>query len=448
MAVMAERRAKMAKLRSEHFVADRDVTSAPHITSVDEYSDSFGVAERRERFRDNIRDEATEDHKIFYAGGNKNKDTENKKSDLSFNPLIAEASRRGKTAKTSNQDSSAGEEYLQGKVAGNGYDDGTMEKNISVVREQSSKFYQDGEYLNSPAAEDLGYQSGVSSPNDSLRRAAENNNASNNVKNDEETVLKPKQLLKLEPAIDPLSVSLPETFLKSVKSDLSQSIKSTMSTKSRVHYDPRIFSNNKKNKDEPDHSNKKKDATATDPEKEYFEGMSRWYGEINSKFPGDKTPKTSEANNEVIKDDIHGDNLECIDLEEPGQDDLRVAQFDGRNSVADTVSIKTEFDDPDLHGRSRRRKVGGVRNLMQSIGQTVVNMKTSNMRAGSADSEQSWARRSATPSSPDSRECKNCKQRRGVGCWSVIGLLLIDVVTLIMLISGYNTLRSFHQGIN
>ena len=32
VAVLAERRAKMAKLRSEHFVADRDVTSAPHIT--------------------------------------------------------------------------------------------------------------------------------------------------------------------------------------------------------------------------------------------------------------------------------------------------------------------------------------------------------------------------------------------------------------------------------
>ena len=38
VAVMAERRAKMAKLRSEHFVAGREVTSAPRVTSVDEFS--------------------------------------------------------------------------------------------------------------------------------------------------------------------------------------------------------------------------------------------------------------------------------------------------------------------------------------------------------------------------------------------------------------------------
>ena len=38
VAVMAERRAKLAKLRSEHFVAGREVTSAPRVTSVDEFS--------------------------------------------------------------------------------------------------------------------------------------------------------------------------------------------------------------------------------------------------------------------------------------------------------------------------------------------------------------------------------------------------------------------------
>ena len=38
VAVLAERRAKMARLRSEHFVAGRDVTSAPRVTSVDEFS--------------------------------------------------------------------------------------------------------------------------------------------------------------------------------------------------------------------------------------------------------------------------------------------------------------------------------------------------------------------------------------------------------------------------
>ena len=38
VAVLAERRAKLARLRSEHFVAGRDVTSAPSLTSVDEFS--------------------------------------------------------------------------------------------------------------------------------------------------------------------------------------------------------------------------------------------------------------------------------------------------------------------------------------------------------------------------------------------------------------------------
>ena len=47
VAVLAERRAKLAKLRSEHFVADRDVTSAPHITSVDEYEARFGSVQQK-----------------------------------------------------------------------------------------------------------------------------------------------------------------------------------------------------------------------------------------------------------------------------------------------------------------------------------------------------------------------------------------------------------------
>ena len=38
VAVLAERRAKMARLRTEHFVAGREVTSAPSVTSVDEFN--------------------------------------------------------------------------------------------------------------------------------------------------------------------------------------------------------------------------------------------------------------------------------------------------------------------------------------------------------------------------------------------------------------------------
>ena len=38
VAVLSERRAKMARLRTEHFVAGREVTSAPSVTSVDEFN--------------------------------------------------------------------------------------------------------------------------------------------------------------------------------------------------------------------------------------------------------------------------------------------------------------------------------------------------------------------------------------------------------------------------
>ena len=89
VAVLAERRAKMAKLRSEHFVAGRDVTSAPHITSVDEYADTFGAAEHRKY--DDLDDFGAighEEQKIFYANGPKQNRLENKKSDLSLSPCL------------------------------------------------------------------------------------------------------------------------------------------------------------------------------------------------------------------------------------------------------------------------------------------------------------------------------------------------------------------------
>ena len=150
-------------------------------------------------------------------------------------------------------------------------------------------------------------------------------------------VTKPSnQLLKLEPAIDPLSVSLPEAFLKSVKTDLSQSIKSTSSSKSRVHYDPRIFSSKKKE----------------DPEKEYFDKMSRFYGEMNEKFPP-KTKSSHQSQSQSkpvlnaasvttglkVGSEEYAEALECIDLEDPG-----TVTRSAMDSLTDTISIKTEFE--------------------------------------------------------------------------------------------------------
>ena len=44
--LLAERRAKLAKLRGEIFVQDRDITSAPALTLVDEFHETFGAADR------------------------------------------------------------------------------------------------------------------------------------------------------------------------------------------------------------------------------------------------------------------------------------------------------------------------------------------------------------------------------------------------------------------
>ena len=55
------------------------------------------------------------------------------------------------------------------------------------------------------------------------------------------------------------------------------------------------------------------------------------------------------------------DTLECIDLTEDEvasahARDLPRPRHGSAASVADTLSIKTEFEDPDTEGRSRRRR--------------------------------------------------------------------------------------------
>ena len=43
-------------------------------------------------------------------------------------------------------------------------------------------------------------------------------------------------------------------------------------------------------------------------------------------------------------------------------------------------------------------------------------------------------------------ECRICKHQRGASCWTLIGLLFIDLLTLALLIGGYNKLKQFHEG--
>ena len=292
-------------------------------------------------------------HQVFRANG---KVRDDKKSDLSFNPLIDEANQRRKPrAETiSEQKSPEGaentgyvsddfsEESLEpyigqtfsqsiglenkSKDLSNESEHSLGKTVIVAEKEKSSKIYKDGKYLSSHhddhQAVDQGYQTAVNSPSDSMR-------GSKMSPDNRDPVIKPNnQLLKLEPAIDPLSVSLPEAFLKSVKTDLSQSIKSTSSTKSRVHYDPRIFSSKKQKKD--------------DPEKEYFDKMSRFYGEMNEKYPPSKPVLNTATVTTGLRVDPteNSETLECIDLE----DSETLSRSNAMDSLTDTISIKTEFE--------------------------------------------------------------------------------------------------------
>ena len=442
VAVLAERRAKLAKLREEHFVSERDITSAPDITSVDEYRAKFQAARKQSGQLEGGRGQETDEHRIFFAQGRRKTNNHQpqpqpqSQSDLTFNPLIAEAKqRRSRGVKTETlEDGEASHSYrseatlenIDQSLTGNGDGKFNTELEQVVEKEKSSKFYRDGEYISPSPSDDPGYQSAANSPNEFLKRAKEGKEA------EERRSPKQNQLLNIEAAIDPLSVSLPETFLKTVKKDLSQSIKSTTSTKSKVHYDPRIFS-------------AKKRKQSVDPETEYFHNMSKFYGEMHARFPEYEEPR--KVSHERPNTDTDTELLETIDLTDPAH-----GKAVDSYSLADTVSIKTDLTD--IAGDGEREGEGGNRKL-RSLGESVilsVSSFGSNMRENMrenisgrvrerAGEDRVWARRTESPA-----ECKICKHKRGTSWWTIIGLLLVDLITLIILFYGYNTLRQFHEG--
>ena len=438
VAVLAERRAKLAKLREEHFVSGGDITSAPDITSVDEYRAKFQAARKASGQSEGGRGQETEDHRIFFAHGRRNN---NKQSDLTFNPLIAEAKQRksrgvktetledGEVSLSSRSDDTL--EDIEQSLAGPGLGKFSRELEQIVEKEKSSKFYRDGEYISPSPWDDPGYQSAANSPNEFLKRAKDGAEA------EEWRTPKQKQLLNIEAAIDPLSVSLPETFLKTVKADLSQSIKSTASTKSKVHYDPRIFS-------------AKKRKQSLDPEKEYFHNMSKFYGEMHARFPEYEEPRA--VGRERPNTNTDTELLETIDL----TDGAHVKAGDSY-SLADTVSIKTDLTD--ITGGGEREREGenerGHRNLkslgesvilsVSSFGQNISGRVRERLPASGVPEETVWARRSDSPPQVEV-ECKICKHKRGTSWWTVMGLLIVDLVTLIILFYGYNTLRQIQEG--
>ena len=137
----------------------------------------------------------------------------------------------------------------------------------------SELVYQNGKYINSN--EDQGYQSSASSPNETKRNRTKENR----------TGRLENGLLKVERGVDNLSQSLPETFLKSVKVDLSQSGNGTQDrSRSKVVYDPRIFGA------APDSS--VPTIAEDDVEKDYFNKMNVFNGKDS-----DRTSHKEERKN-------------------------------------------------------------------------------------------------------------------------------------------------------
>ena len=286
--ILAERRAKLARLRGELSVQDRDITSAPSLTVVDEFSEHFNSADARSGLVKQAEQTNSDKHKIFYADANSRRE----ESDLEFNSLVKEAGQRGRAAPgfgscstfaedtdledetdssiTSARSKSAGpirQKQLDGvsnRLANQFQADHTLKLSSSIT-----KVYENGKYISS--TEDLGYQSSVSSPNESKRASGEGKGETG--------------LLKVEKGMDAFSQSLPETFLKSVKSDLSQSVSSVNSrSKSKVVYDPRIFGTQGGGRREEEGTLAgRRGGEEDEVEREYFQRMNKFNGKDTDK---------------------------------------------------------------------------------------------------------------------------------------------------------------------
>jgi len=508
--VLAERRAKLAKLRGEHFVHDRDITSAPSVTVVDEFRYEFAAADWQKTDITHDASNPVESHKIFYAENNKKNNNNRKPSDLEFNALVNEANRRGgKHSATSrddiiqldddvdgfsiasslsgvlggdrfehkyeyNKNTGLSFDHKEKLVTDKNYENSTEErrqrkltrastfaggndpsdeqnssKRNQIENEKSTKIYQDGQYVLS--SEDLGYQSSASSPNESKRKMS-----MYSPPNDECTDMKKSgQLLKVEKAMDPLSMSLPETFLKTVKSDLSESIKSNTSTRSKVVYDPRMFTGQAKVA--PNNS--------LDPEKDYFEKMNKFHRNDKLHNNGWRHDKEKDTKQNMDTGD-EPSALECIDLSDPvhfakeGKRELREL------ATSPALSERTEFEDPDTTGKSRKKKImnnkslGGVLLTMSNIGLKFGKENGDGMhnrKKGKIDnhplsssldnSYSSWSGRSPHSGHGVEEDCKICIHRKRTSCWTVLALLALDIFTIGLIIILFNQMHSQPQGI-
>jgi len=436
VAEQAERRAKAAKLRTDLSVQRGELTSAPPVTVVDEFYQKLSQGEQQRREASDGGKNALEQKKIFYA--EKGKLDSKKKSDLSHNNLLDEAKSRS-----------------QGK--GGGFEKGEEEFSLSSAVSIREVTYQDGQYVGHQ--EDQGYQSSLSSPNESqMKRTG--------------PPASQKQLLTVQKATaDPFSQSLPESLLGAVKNfggDLSDSIRSNASTRSKVVFDPRIFKTSAP-------------ASSPDPEKEYFRQMNKFHssstasrqGSIDkghlSVDLGDRSRDGSlmggaSAVGSVVgglsvasstergqqRGNGHGRGggashvrkweepttpLECIDLGDPIHRELEESMARSRRTPGSpALSSRTEFGDPDQRGVAQ----GGSGPPLLSL-HTIARV-FGRPRGKASTSSRGWSPTSEGAPSPegdesssDSSSCHHCQHRRRISCWTVLSLLAVDLFTILLI---------------
>jgi hypothetical protein len=210
--LLAERRAKLAKLRGEVFVQDRSITSAPNLTLVDEFHETFGTADQRHSGVETVNTDLTStDHKIFSRLGAQPLPVSHVcLSNLETNVLVAEANKRDQQKISGQQDPQLQQEMHSPEVAL------TAEDTLARLGQ----------------GDDQDYQAFLSPPNESQAGEAAQRQSSINV-----SATIQEGLIRVA---DGLSQSLPEGCLKT---DLAQSLGTIAEqAKSRGIYDPgRLF---------------------------------------------------------------------------------------------------------------------------------------------------------------------------------------------------------------
>ncbi len=269
--LLAERRAKLAKLREEVSVHDRDITSMPPVTLVDEFHETFGAADQRHGGAAPTSDLAAPlpaDHKIFYAKDGSKGQPPASLSDLDHNALVREASQRNhhKSSLTQQDDlqlsppaDHRGTADLIGSAAEGG--------------------------LATSLVEDLGYQSSASSPSESKGRHGCAGGGPRNrvIDMDAESTKMPAAAATVN-----LSQSMPEGILKAVKTDLAQSLGAIAEkAKSRGIYDPiRLFEGGSSTEVTVMREEEEEGGRGDKTERDYFQRMARLEGRVRESVVG------------------------------------------------------------------------------------------------------------------------------------------------------------------